>query len=53
MWASDKGNTDTAKILVENGADINAKEDDKFALLMASEEGHIYIVKMLLEKELM
>jgi ankyrin repeat protein len=36
---------------VENGADINAKEDDGMsALLKASCEGHVDIVKMLLEK---
>ena len=42
---------EAVKLLLENGADVNAKEEgeDLTALHLASYEGHLEIVKLLLE----
>ncbi len=49
--ASQKGQTDTVKILLEKGTDLNAKNINNWtALMFATEKGHTDIVKMLLEK---
>ena len=53
-WVSGKGVIDIVKYLVENGADINAKnENDKTALMYASEKGHLEMENILLRKVLM
>ena len=39
---------DVAKLLIENGADVNAKDNDGVtALMQASENGHTEIVSLL------
>jgi len=53
MYASDKGYTDTVKLLVEKGADINFqhREEGYTALTLASQEGHTEIVRLLVDAE--
>ena len=46
-FASQEGHIDIVKYLVENGADIHAR--DELALREASENGHVEVVKFLLE----
>ena len=45
------GNLEIVQYLVENGANINAKDDDKgrTALMFASRDGHLEVVKYLVE----
>ena len=46
-----KGHTETVKLLLDKGADVNMKTDNGYtALIEASENGHIEIVKLLLDK---
>ena len=47
-FASQEGHIDIVKYLVENGADIHARND--WALIMASENGHLDIVKYLVNE---
>lgn len=50
MWASNKGYTEIAKQLIDNGADVNIKNNNGFtALMSASMNNHIDIVKLLLD----
>jgi len=50
IWASTNGNIDIVKLLIDAGADINAKDnDDITALLWACSGGYLEIVKLLLE----
>ena len=45
------GDLETAKLLIENGTDINANDKDGVTALMnASKEGNLEIVKYLVEK---
>ena len=45
------GDLETVKLLIENGADINAKDEDGYTVLMhASFNGYLEIVKYLIEK---
>ncbi|CAH1773388.1 unnamed protein product, partial [Owenia fusiformis] len=49
MLAVSHGRTDTVSLLMQCGADINAKDEDgSTALMCASEHGHAEIVKLLL-----
>jgi ankyrin repeat protein len=53
MAASKKGNFDTAKILLEKGANLNATSDQdvhlgETALILASRKGHLNLVELLL-----
>ena len=51
MGASDKGNQDIAKILLDHGADVNARGGLGFTSLMAaSEAGHLEMVKLLVDQ---
>jgi ankyrin repeat protein len=53
MAASENGNLETAKILLEKGANLNATFDGErgqTALILASEQGHLDLVKLLLSK---
>jgi len=46
-----KGHTETVKLLLDKGGDVNMKTDNgETALIEASENGHIEIVKLLLDK---
>lgn len=48
MWAADKGHADVAKLLLDRGADINAKDNKgQTALKQAKEKGHIDVVNLL------
>ena len=48
MLASDKGNLEAVKLLLDKGAEVNAKnKDGKTALLVAS---NLEVVKLLLDK---
>ncbi len=52
MRAAGMGHTETAKMLIDKGADINAK-DDKIsltALSWATQRGHTEIIEMLIDK---
>ena len=50
MEASYQGHIDCVSILLENGADVDARnEDDDTALMWATGKGRIEIVKKLLE----
>jgi len=51
MWASIKGNFDAAKLLIENGAELNCLgEYNNSALALAAFAGRIEIVKLLVLK---
>jgi len=51
IQASIRGDTETVAMLLEKGADVNAKNNDgRTALILASENGRTEIVAMLLEK---
>ena len=53
MAASGNGNLETAEILLEKGAALNATFDGErgqTALIIASEQGHLKLVKLLLSK---
>jgi ankyrin repeat protein len=46
-----KGDLAQVKILLDNGADVNAKHGEgSTALMVAAQTGHLQIVKLLLEK---
>jgi ankyrin repeat protein len=50
MHAAANGNIDVTKLLVENGADLEAEsEDGHTALMYAMEEGHTEIAELLEE----
>lgn len=51
-YASEKGYGDSVKLLIENGADIEAKDKSygRTPLLWAAEGGHEGVVKLLVEK---
>jgi hypothetical protein len=51
-WAAGSGQTETVRLLLDRGADINAK-DEQFsmtALMSAARKGHIEVVKLLLAR---
>ncbi len=48
MIAADEGHTVVARILLDRGANINAKNDDgETALMIAADEGHTVIAQLL------
>ena len=48
MWAAMEGHTDTVKLLLENGADVNAvNQDGKNAFRIAADNWHIDVVKLI------
>lgn len=50
MKAARKGHTEVVKTLLENGANINAQDEDgETALIVAAQNGHTETVKILLE----
>jgi ankyrin repeat protein len=49
MLAAAAGQVDTVRLLIDNGADLNAKNDDgSTALMVAALKGHLEIVRTLL-----
>ena len=49
-YAAQDGHVDVAKVLIRNGADVNAKDSDgETALHMAAEDGHVDVVKVLIQ----
>ena len=54
MFASQKGNKETVKSLIDKGADVNAKtNNDDTAMCIASRMGHKEIVELLSNAKLM
>ncbi|OHE94398.1 hypothetical protein CORC01_10326 [Colletotrichum orchidophilum] len=49
-YASSRGDTGVVHLLLENGADGNALVGGRTALEVASEEGHLEVVRMLLDQ---
>ena len=51
-WASYNGHEDVVKLLLDKGAEVDAKHstDGRTAMWFASQEGHAEVVKLLLEK---
>lgn len=48
MWASYRGHAEVVKLLLANGADINAEtEHGSTALMRAGYKGHAKVVKLL------
>jgi ankyrin repeat protein len=47
--AAGEGHLEIVKLLLEHGADVNAKTAYETALHLAAEKGHLEIVKFLLE----
>jgi ankyrin repeat protein len=47
LWASMYGHLEVVKLLIENGADVRAK--DGVALRLASRYGHLEVVRLLIE----
>jgi ankyrin repeat protein len=47
--AAGEGHLEIVKLLLEHGADVNAKTAYETALHLAAGEGHLEIVKLLLE----
>jgi cytohesin len=51
MYAASTGNTDVVKLLIDKGADINARNNgDWTALMLAAQTGALDTVRLLLEK---
>ena len=52
LIACEEGNIDKVKILLENGADVNAVKNgyDESALHLAAQNGHVDVVKVLIDK---
>ena len=45
-----EGHVDVAKVLIQNGADVNAVDKDKWtALHFAAEKGHVDVAKVLIQ----
>ena len=48
--AAKNGHVDVAKVLIQNGADVNAVEKDKWtALHLAARNGHVDVAKVLIQ----
>ena len=51
MWANDKRHLDVARLLLDEGADLNIQDHDGFtALIVASSQGHLEIARLLLDR---
>ena len=47
MWAADSGDLEIAKVLLDKGAHVNAKDNNgRTALLWAATKGHFGVVKL-------
>ena len=52
IWAATRGHLAVAALLLENGADVDAKSErdrDQTALLVAAQQGYLDVVELLLE----
>ena len=51
MWAAEKGHPEVVKLLVDNGADVNARTKKiGTALTLALDNGHLEVAKLLIAK---
>jgi ankyrin repeat protein len=51
LWAAEEGHEAVVKLLLEKGAELEAKDSSGWtALIWAAEKGHEAVVKLLLKK---
>jgi ankyrin repeat protein len=50
MYAAQNGHLETAKLLIDKGADVNAKDYGMTALMYAAQNGHLEIANLLIDE---
>ena len=51
LAACDRGDVETVRNLAEKGVDVNVRDDDDSALYRAAKQGHVQVLKILLQHE--